>query len=461
MASVGEELRKRVYGSANPTQSQISAVRQKANTLAPGAQEAIDRHTNAVKESAARASVPEQSGSTEKPFWKSWMESRPGNVLSGAGKSAGGDYTNLGGSLIEGLGHLNTSIASKQDAARISKLRQDNARYQQMLDSGKKLDGTPVTAQERQTFANIIARNQRMIGEIPAATQAQEQRTMDTARKFYDAADKLDESAQADIAQAKEGLGDLGQFAVDVGVAGTQLAGDIGFSLLTGGSALVPMAARAFGSGAQQARQSGAGYGQQLAYGLGSAALSTATEKISNVAAPFAKAFGAGAAEKLAGKLVSRFGESAAVKTMSKLAQTPAGRVAASALGEGSEEFVEAVFQPVLQRATYDPSASFDRSQAIHDMAIGAVLGGAGRGRETNTQRPSPHGTRTIRGSAGGGCGYPCGRSTRTGPRRPGSGGPCDHHSTPLSGKDPRADTKKRRLRHGGRKQRTSSTKPD
>lgn len=378
MASVGEELRKRVYGSANPTQSQISAVRQKANTLAPGAQEAIDRHTNAVKGSAARASAPEQSGSTETPFWKSWMESRPGNVLSGAGKRAGADYTNLGGSLIEGLGHLNTSIASKQDTAQISKLRQDNARYQQMLDSGKKLDGTPVTAQERQTFANIIARNQRMIGEIPAATQAQEQRTMETARKFYDAADKLDESAQADIAQAKEGLGDLGQFAVDVGVAGTQLAGDIGFSLLTGGSALVPMAARAFGSGSQEARQSGAGYGQQLAYGLGSAALSTATEKISNVAAPFAKAFGAGAAEKLAGKLVSRFGESAAVKTMSKLAQTPAGRVAASALGEGSEEFVEAVFQPVLQRATYDPSASFDRSQAIYDMAIGAVLGGAG-----------------------------------------------------------------------------------
>ena len=180
--------------------------------------------------------------------------------MSGAGKSAGADYTNLGGSLIEGLRHLNTSIASKQDAAQISKLRQDNARYQQMLDSGKKLDGTPVTAQERQTFANIIARNQRMIGEIPAATQAQEQRTMETARKFYDAADKLEASAQTDIAQAKEGLGDLGQFAVDVGVAGTQLAGDIGFSLLTGGSALVPMAARAFGSGAQTARQSGAPY---------------------------------------------------------------------------------------------------------------------------------------------------------------------------------------------------------
>lgn len=367
-------------------------------------------HASARKEKEAQAAQKQQSFKStisdasasvnSQPFWKSWfldpgtndqlVDSFTGQVIQvdkpaaiggtvkGAGKSAGADYTNLGGSLIEGLGHLNTSIASKHDAARISKLRQDNARYQQMLDSGKKLDGTPLTEQERQSFANMISRNEWMIGEIPASTQAQEQRTMETAQKFYDAADKLEASAQTDIAQAKEGLGDLGQFAVDVGVAGTQLAGDIGFSLLTGGSALVPMAARAFGSGAQQARQSGAGYGQQLAYGLGSAALSTATEKISNVAAPFEKAFGAGAAEKLAGKLVSRFGESTAVKTMSKLAQTPAGRVAASALGEGSEEFVEAVFQPVLQRATYDPSASFDRSQAIHDMAIGAVLGGAG-----------------------------------------------------------------------------------
>lgn len=330
-----------------------------------------------------------------------------GGTVKGAGKSAGAYYTNLGGSLIEGLGHLNTSIASKQDAAQISELRKANAQYQQMLDSGKKLDGTPLTEQERQSFANIISRNEWMIGEIPASTQAQEQRTMETAQKFYDAADKLEASAQTDIAQAKEGLGDLGQFAVDVGVAGTQLAGDIGFSLLTGGSALVPMAARAFGSGAQQARQSGAGYGQQLAYGLGSAALSTATEKISNVAAPFAKAFGAGAAEKLAGKLVSRFGESAAVKTMSKLAQTPAGRVAASALGEGSEEFVEAVFQPVLQRATYDPSASFDRSQAIHDMAIGAVLGGAGgavdvAGRQTRSAQAPTAPVQSVEAQAAG-----------------------------------------------------------
>lgn len=92
---------------------------------------------------------------------------------------------------------------------------------------------------------------------------------------------------------------------------------------------------------------------------------------------------------------------------MSKLAQTPAGRVAASALGEGSEEFVEAVFQPVLQRATYDPSASFDRSQAIHDMAIGAVLGGAGgavdvAGRQTRSAQAPTAPVQSVEAQAAG-----------------------------------------------------------
>lgn len=64
-----------------------------------------------------------------------------------------------------------------------------------------------------------------------------------------------------------------------MGVAGTQLAGDALLAALTGGSALVPMAVRGFGSGTQQARQAGATLGQQVAYGAGSAALSAATEK--------------------------------------------------------------------------------------------------------------------------------------------------------------------------------------
>ena len=267
MASVSEQLRKKVYGSANPSQSQINAVREKANTLAPGAQEALDRRTQAATTIQSSSSKPSE------PFWKTWfldqstndqvVDSTTGQVIQvdkpaaiggtvrGAAKSAAAGYVNTGGTLIEALGHLNTSIASKQDTAQINKLRQDNERYQQMLDTGRKLDGTALTEQERRNFASMISRNEQLLGITPTYTENQEQRTMDVAQGFYDKADQLSASAQENISQAKEGLGGMGQFAVDAGVAGTQLAGDMGFALLTGGSALVPMAVRGFGSGAQ------------------------------------------------------------------------------------------------------------------------------------------------------------------------------------------------------------------
>ena len=56
-------------------------------------------------------------------------------------------------------------------------------------------------------------------------------------------------------------------------------------------------------------------------------------------------------------------------------------------LGEGSEEFIEDVFQPVLQRAIYDPDARFDMSEALYDFAVGAVLGGVGGGVDITRRR--------------------------------------------------------------------------
>ena len=77
------------------------------------------------------------------------------------------------------------------------------------------------------------------------------------AEAAYGLADQLSESAAEDIARAKEGTGALGGLAVDVGIAGAQMGMDALAAALTGGSALVPMAVRSFGSGAQEARQSG------------------------------------------------------------------------------------------------------------------------------------------------------------------------------------------------------------
>ena len=56
-----------------------------------------------------------------------------------------------------------------------------------------------------------------------------------------------------------------------------------------------------------------------------------------------------------------------------------------SALSEAGEEFLEAVAQPVLQRATYDRNARFDMSEALYSALIGAALGAVGGGVELDT----------------------------------------------------------------------------
>ena len=368
-----------------------------------------------TKSQSAKSTISKAGTSqTTQPFWKTWfldqgtndqvVDSTTGQVIQvdkpsaagltgkGAAKGSAAGFTSAGSTILSAL---NKGIDTAENYSSDFAERQVRS-IQKSLVEGKTSDGKILTPKMRETLLQSLSKYQTQAQEGPTDSFEERHPVLSSVQKSVEStADSLKKSSDADIAQAKEGLGGIGQFAVDAGVAGTQLAGDIGLALLTGGSALVPMAVRGFGSGAQEARQSGADLGNQLTYGAASAALSAATERISNVAAPFRKVFGQGVADKLAGKLVSRFGENAAVQAMNKLAQTTAGRLAASALGEGSEEFVEDVFQPVLQRATYNPDARFDMGQAFYDAAIGATLGGIGgaveiAGRNTGSDAQAP-----------------------------------------------------------------------
>lgn len=53
MASVSEELRKRVYGSSSPSQSQINSVQKKANTLTQAGQKVLDRYSERKQQKMA------------------------------------------------------------------------------------------------------------------------------------------------------------------------------------------------------------------------------------------------------------------------------------------------------------------------------------------------------------------------------------------------------------------------
>ena len=312
---------------------------------------------------------------------------RVGKVISGAAKSTGSAFTNLGGVLAEGAGKLNTRIANQNAGDSLQSDHDAVKRYEKMLRDVKWANGKPMTAADIKQVQGYLASAKRRIAAHEGYTKAVEQSDKAVADKAYQKADRLSQSSAADVAQAKEGLGPVGQFAVDLGVQGVQMAGDVAASAVLPAAGLALMTARSAGSSAQRARQAGATYNQQLAYGLGSGALSLGTEKISNVSKLFQKAFGRGLAEKAASKLIAKFGENTAVQVMSDLAKRPAGKLALSMISEGGEEFLEDYAQPFLQRATYDPSARFDLSEALYDAAVGAAMGGIGAGVDVIRQR--------------------------------------------------------------------------
>ena len=297
---------------------------------------------------------------------------RVGKTVTGAGKGSAAGFTNLGGVVVEGLNKVGTYLQSKKDAQQAAQDHEYLAKYEQDLKDA--IAAGDAKAEKTARLRINSAKNRlKTNGDM---TEYYKSVGDTTAKNIYDTADALAESSQKDISRAKQGAGKVGQFAVDVGVAGTQMAGDIGLALLTGGSALAPMAARSFGSGAQEARQAGASYGKQVAYGAGSAALSAATEKIANVAGPFKKAFGGGVLDDAVAKAVEKMGGSAA------------GKAALSILSEGGEEIVEDLVQPILQRATYDPEAMAHYkdpdywANTLYDGLVGGALGGIGSGVE-------------------------------------------------------------------------------
>ena len=101
-----------------------------------------------------------------------------------------------------------------------------------------------------------------------------------TQKKAYGAADSLAQRSAEEVAKAKAGKGKFGQTMVDVGVAGTQMLGDLALNAIVPGSGLAAMGARAYGSSSLEARQAGANALQQVGYGLASAGVEVLTEKL-------------------------------------------------------------------------------------------------------------------------------------------------------------------------------------
>lgn len=303
------------------------------------------------------------------------LAGRAVKVASSVGKSAASTFSDASRALYEAGQKGRTARDTELQGDIQTRLERAESDLSMMLEDNLKQPGT-WTDQEVQSQRYVVEDAQRKVNALRQVSEGQVQQK--ATQKVNQLVDSLDESAAKDTQEAKRGLGKTGSAVVDIGTAGIQLAADRAVGTAMGIGTMPVVAMRVFGGGTKEARQSGATLGQQLTYGAASAAVSAATEQLSNVVKPFAKAFGAGVTDDVV--------EAAIGKAVERFAGTPAGKTAlegvlksgAGFLGEGLEEFAEDVASPILKRMTYDPSAQFDLQEALYDFLIGGAMGSLG-----------------------------------------------------------------------------------
>lgn len=306
-----------------------------------------------------------------------------GSLVKSAAAGYAADMVGAADTLLRAPSGLN--YAASQERREIEASKKNIAAYTEKLKAAK-------TEEERQQWHTLIDRNKRLI-EINseyAGKQTENYRNLtkgaqETLQRTYQ---NLRSSAAENMQKANEGQNAVGQLLNNVAVAGMQMGADIAAGL---GRATVPMATRVFGGSSQEAMEEGIQpdmtdaerldmQNRALLYGAGSAGVSVLSEKLSNVAAPFKKAFGSGVLDKAINRAVAKMGNNAA------------GKIAMSFASEGFEEMFEDAVQPVLQsiyngQSVGENYSELEISDMLYDGLVGGILGGLGGGVESAANR--------------------------------------------------------------------------
>ena len=299
-------------------------------------------------------------------------------IIESAAAGYAADMVGAADTLLRAPSGLN--YAASQERGEIEASKKNIAAYTERLKAAK-------TEEERQQWQTLIDRNKRLI-EINSKAAGEQMKNYQDATKgaqetLQGTYQKLRKTASDNMEKANEGLTPVGKYLNNVGVAGAQMVAD---ATLGGGSALGPMFLRVFGGNSQEAAEAADKPGMSAAeqldaqnrallYGTASGAVSIATEKISNVAAPFKKAFGGGFLDK------------AIDGAIAKMNGNTAGRLALSFLSEGGEEVIEDIVQPALQTIYNGKRAGqnyseLDAAEILNDFLVGGALGLLGSGVE-------------------------------------------------------------------------------
>ena len=199
-------------------------------------------------------------------------------------------------------------------------------------------------------------------------------------QEIYDVSSNTTREGLKQVERAKEGLGPIGSFAVDVGTQVPQMLADAAFGAVTGGSALLPLGVRSYGYGVQEAMENGADRDQAALYGVASGAKEAITERLFSVALPFSRIYGGGSFDDAIQRGIQT--------AVERFASSPTGQrivgggltLGASALTEGAEEFISDWLGWQMPRIYGGDVATAEEtlSDSLYDFLVGAAVGGLG-----------------------------------------------------------------------------------
>lgn len=243
--------------------------------------------------------------------------------------------------------------------------------YTQALNAAYAAADQMDTADLNQLYNNLGAVN------VNAATGVQQKAT----EASRDLARQVQQNATGDIEQAKEGLGTFGQMVVDAGASMAQMGGDLATNVLLGTpGSMIPFATRAFGGATMQAREGGGDLKQQIAYGAAQAGKEVLTEKMFNMALPFAKAYGGGALDDVTQRAIQTAVDKLGKTAAGKRALNAALQLTASGVGEGLEELIGDWMEwqmPRIYGGDVD-TAGETLANSLYDFVVGGMAGVAG-----------------------------------------------------------------------------------
>ena len=203
------------------------------------------------------------------------------------------------------------------------------------------------------------------------------------AKAARDLAARVQDSATEDIWEAKDGTSKFWQMAIDAGASATQMALDaVSNAVLGTNGSMVPFATRAFGGATMEARQGGAGLGKQALYGAAQTAKEVFTEKMFNIALPYAKTYGKGGFDGIVENGIRKAADKLGKSKIGKAALENVLTFGASAATEGIEELIGDWMEWQLPRIYGGDVATAEEtlSDSLYDFVVGfmsGMIGGA------------------------------------------------------------------------------------